>query len=172
METLTGERVIWQGNPSWKALLLYYAKWTIVSLIPVAVWVVLDKLMSDPPSPTWFVAVTAVGLVATYLGGWIKRATTRYRVTDRRIQIRTGLLSRSESSANLGRVQNVNVTQSAFQRMLGIGNVDWDTAGAEAGDADFTFYGVQDPSHLVHMVDSAREPETTPGRSGSDPIGL
>src|SRR3954449_5567349 len=172
METLTGERVIWQGNPSWKALLLYYAKWTIVSLIPVAVWVVLDKLMSDPPSPTWFVAVTAVGLVATYLGGYIRRATTRYRVTDRRIQIRTGLLSRNESSANLGRVQNVNVTQTAFQRMLGIGNVDWDTAGSDVGDADFTFRGVEDPSQLVHMVDSALESGTTGADDDRNPIGL
>jgi uncharacterized membrane protein YdbT with pleckstrin-like domain len=172
METLSGERVIWQGSPSWKALLLYYVKWTIVSLIPVAIWIVLDQLMSDPPSVTWFAAATAVGLVATYVGGWIKRATTRYRVTDRRIQIRTGLLARNESSANLNRVQNVNVTQSAFQRMLGIGNVDWDTAGSDLGDADFTFYGVEDPSRLVHVVDSSLEGEAAAGASGHNPIGL
>jgi hypothetical protein len=50
MQTLSGERVIWQGSPSWKALLLYYIKWTLVSLVPVAVWVVLDQVMGDPPS--------------------------------------------------------------------------------------------------------------------------
>jgi uncharacterized membrane protein YdbT with pleckstrin-like domain len=171
VETLAGERVIWQGNPSWKALLLYYFKWTIVSLIPVAVWIVLDQVMSDPPSATWFLAVTVVGLLATYVVGWIKRSTTRYRVTDRRIQIRTGLLSKSESSANLTRVQNVNVNQSALQRMLGIGNVDWDTAGSDAGDADFTFYGVEDPSRLVHLVDSSRDVEVGT-RPGADHIGL
>jgi putative membrane protein len=117
-----------------------------------------------------FLVATLVGLALTYIVGWIRRATTRYRVTDRRIQIRTGLISRNESSANLGRVQNVNVTQSAFQRMLGIGNVDWDTAGAEVGDADFTFRGVEDPSRLVHLVDSSLEGQDDP--SGRNPIGL
>ena len=114
MQTLSDEHVVWQGSPSWKALLLFYIKWTLVSLLPVAAWIVLDRLMDDPPSVTWFVAATVAGLALTYVVGWIKRATTRYRVTDRRIQIRTGLVSRNESSANLSRVQNVNVAQSAF----------------------------------------------------------
>ena len=37
-----GEITVWQGNPSWKAMLLFYVKWTLLSLIPVAVWVVLE----------------------------------------------------------------------------------------------------------------------------------
>ena len=155
MDALTGEQVVWQGNPSWKALFLYYVKWTVASLIPVAVWIILNQFMSDPPSVFWFLLVTIAGLAATYVIGWIKRVTTRYRVTDRRIQVRTGLLSRSDSSANLGRIQNVNIHQSVFQRLLGIGNVDWDTAGSDVGDADFTFYGVDDPSRLVNLVDGA-----------------
>jgi len=56
MQTLSDEHVVWQGSPSWKALLLFYIKWTLVSLLPVAAWIVLDRLMDDPPSVTWFVA--------------------------------------------------------------------------------------------------------------------
>ena len=37
--------------------------------------------------------------------------------------------------------------------MLGIGDVDWDTAGTDASDADFTFRGIDDPSALVHAAD-------------------
>ena len=168
MDALAGEQVVWQGNPSWKAMLLYYVKWTVVSLIPVAVWIILNQFMSDPPSVLWFLIVTVLALVLTYVVGWVKRATTRYRVTDHRIQIRTGLLSRSDSSANLARVQNVNVHQTVFQRMLGIGDVDWDTAGTDSGDADFTFYGVDDPSRLVNLVDGALHDQA----AGSAPTGL
>jgi uncharacterized membrane protein YdbT with pleckstrin-like domain len=132
-----GETIVWQGHPSWKALLLYYVKWTLISLIPVAVWVGLN----------------AAGLVLTYVGGWIKRRTTRYLVTDRRIHIRTGLVSRNERTTHVDRVQNVNLRQTILQRMLGIGDVDWDTAGTDAADADFTFRGVDDPSGLVHAAD-------------------
>jgi len=152
---MTGEEVIWRGTPSWKSWLLYYVKWTVISLLPAGLWVILNSTMSDPPSGTIFFAVTALALVLTYAIGWIKRSTTRYLITDRRIEIRTGFLSRNDSSTQLDRVQNVNVTQSVFQRLLGIGNVDWDTAGTDAGDSDFTFYGIDDPGSLRERVDHA-----------------
>jgi uncharacterized membrane protein YdbT with pleckstrin-like domain len=153
MDVLQGETIIWKGHPSWKALLLYYLKWTVVSLIPVAVWVVLDRAMSSPPGAPIFVAVTVAGLVLTYGIGWIKRSTTRYSVSDDRIHIRTGIVSRREHSTQLSRIQNVNVTQSLFQRLLGVGDVDWDTAGTEEASSDFTFRGVDDPSALARIVD-------------------
>jgi uncharacterized membrane protein YdbT with pleckstrin-like domain len=153
MDTLQGETVVWKGHPSWKALLLYYVKWTLVSLVPAALWVLLDSVMSDPPSPSLFALVTVCGLVLTYGVGWIRRATTRYTITSSRIHIRTGIVSRREHSTQLSRIQNVNVNQSLFQRILGIGNVDWDTAGTEESGADFTLRGVDDPSGIVRVVD-------------------
>ena len=153
MDTLQGENVVWHGNPSWKALLLYYLKWTLISLVPVAVWVVLDQVMDSPPGALIFVVLTICGLVLTYGIGWIKRVTTRYHITDSRIHIRTGVVSRQEHSTQLSRVQNVNVSQTLFQRILGIGDVDWDTAGTEEAGADFRFRGIDDPSALVRIVD-------------------
>jgi putative membrane protein len=147
-----GETTVWQGNPSWKSMLLFYVKWTLVSLLPVAAWVALNAGGSDI-SATWFAVATGIGLVLTYVVGWIKRQTTRYLVTDRRIHIRTGIMSRNERTTHVDRVQNVNLRQSIFQRMLGIGDVDWDTAGTDAADADFTFRGVDDPSGLVRAAD-------------------
>jgi uncharacterized membrane protein YdbT with pleckstrin-like domain len=154
MDLLEGERVLWQGNPSWKSLLLFYVKWTLISLIPLVLWYAWDATAGDAPSSI-LITLTVLALVATFLGGWIKRATTRYRVTDRRINVRTGLVSRHDASTHLDRVQNVNINQTAFQRLLGVGNIDWDTAGTDSGDADFTFYGIDDPSGLMHIVDSA-----------------
>ena len=142
----------WQGHPSWKAMLLFYIKWTLLSLIPVAAWVALDAAGTDVAA-TWFAVATGIGLVLTYVVGWILRRTTRYLVTDRRIHIRTGIMSRNERTTHVDRVQNVNLNQTIFQRMLGIGDVDWDTAGTDASDADFTFRGVDDPSALVHAAD-------------------
>jgi uncharacterized membrane protein YdbT with pleckstrin-like domain len=155
MDVMQGESVVWKGNPSWKGLLLYYIKWTVISLLPAALWVALDRTMDSPPSATIFIAVTVLGLVMTYAIGWIKRTTTRYTITDQRIHIRTGIVSRQEHSTQLARVQNVNISQSIFQRMLGIGDVDWDTAGTEESGADFRLRSVDDPSSIVRVVDQA-----------------
>ena len=56
-------------------------------------------------------------------------------VTNRRLHIKRGIVSRTIQETRLERVQNVNYTQSVTQRMLQIGDVDFDTA---AGD-DYTF---------------------------------
>ena len=152
MATLEGETVVWQGHPSWRAMLLFYVKWTLISLIPVAIWVILDRTGVHTSSIP-FDVVTVALLVLVFAVGWLKRVTTRYMVTNRRIAIRTGLVSRNERTTHVDRVQNVHMSQTLFQRLLGIGNVDWDTAGTDAPDADFTFRGIDDPSQLVHMVD-------------------
>jgi uncharacterized membrane protein YdbT with pleckstrin-like domain len=147
-----GETLVWQGHPSWKSMLVFYVKWTVVSLVPIAAWVALHA-GGRHVGATWFAAATAVGLVLTYVVGWIRRTTTRYLVTDRRIQIRTGLASRSERTTHVDRVQNVHMRQNVVQRLLGIGDVDWDTAGTDGPDADFRFHGVDDPSGLVRAAD-------------------
>jgi uncharacterized membrane protein YdbT with pleckstrin-like domain len=147
-----GETTVWQGHPSWKAMLLFYVKWTLLSLIPIAVWVILD-VAGHHEAATWFVLATVVLLVLTYAAGWIRRKTTRYLVTDRRIQIRTGIATRRERTTHVDRVQNVNLNQSIAQRILGIGDIEWDTAGTDGPDANFTFHGVDDPSALVRAAD-------------------
>ncbi|SRR6266542_2873195 len=152
MSVSPDETTVWKGHPSWKSMLLFYVKWTILSLVPVAAWVALDAAGSDIGA-TWFAVATGIGLVLTYAVGWIRRQTTRYIVTNRRIHIRTGIVSRNERTTHIDRVQNVNLSQNIFQRMLGIGDVDWDTAGTDASDADFTFRGIDDPSALVRSAD-------------------
>ena len=50
MDVMQGESILWKGNPSWKGLLLYYIKWTVISLLPAAVWVLLDRTMDGRPA--------------------------------------------------------------------------------------------------------------------------
>jgi uncharacterized membrane protein YdbT with pleckstrin-like domain len=50
-------------------------------------------------------------------------------------------------------VQNVNARQSVLERLLGVGTVDFDTAGGVG--YDFTFHGVANPREIVRTVDRA-----------------
>jgi uncharacterized membrane protein YdbT with pleckstrin-like domain len=152
METPQGETLVWKGHPSWRAMLLFYVKWTIIALIPAAIYVALQAAGQDS-SVTWLGGATVIALVLVYVIGWVLRRTTRYLVTDRRISIRTGLFARNERTMHVDRIQNVNMSQNFFQRLLGIGDVDWDTAGTDAPESDFTFRGIDDPSALVRLAD-------------------
>ena len=103
-------------------------------------------------------AVFALVIVA----GYLKRIATTYTITNRRLHIKRGIVARATQEARLDRVQNVNTDQSALERIIKVGTVDFDTAGGD--DHDFKFDGVADPSEVVQAVDSAqREAAAEPG---------
>jgi len=87
------------------------------------------------------------------VAGFLKRWATDYTITNRRLHIKRGIVSRDIQETRLERVQNVNYSQSVFQRMLQIGDVDFDTAAGD--DYNFIFAGVAQPEEVVERVDQA-----------------
>jgi uncharacterized membrane protein YdbT with pleckstrin-like domain len=101
----------------------------------------------------WVIVGVVVVFAAVALTGLLRRRSTTYTITNQRLTIQIGLLSRELHETRLERVQNVSTRQSLLERLLGIGTVDFDTA-AEAG-FDFAFRGVADPRTIVHTVHQA-----------------
>jgi uncharacterized membrane protein YdbT with pleckstrin-like domain len=154
-----GERVIFQGHPSWRAIIGFYLKGILVAAIAG----VLFKLFGSGSGTVFLVVLAIVGL--TVLIGFFKRVATTYTITDRRLNIRRGIVSREVQETRLERVQNVNYRQSVYQRLVQIGDVDFDTAAGD--DSNFVFAGVADPGDVVHRVDQA----TGAGAAGSHGLG-
>ncbi|MEZ5102562.1 MAG: PH domain-containing protein [Thermoleophilia bacterium] len=149
-DLMQGEDLIWRGRPSWRSMMAFYAKWTILALVPLVV-VLVVRGVSDADWPWWIglvITLAAIGLVL--LIGWVRRVETLYTVTSHRIMIRRGILSRVEKSAHIDRVQNVNYSQNPFQRMFRVGDVEFDTAGTD--DFEFRFAGVNDPRALRETI--------------------
>jgi uncharacterized membrane protein YdbT with pleckstrin-like domain len=98
--------------------------------------------------------VVVVGFALVVLVGFIRRISTVYTITNQRLRIKRGILSKRIQQTRIDRVQNVNTDQSVVDRMLRVGTVDFDTAGTD--DSDFTFAGVSNPSRVVEAVDRAQ----------------
>lgn len=154
-----GEQVIFEGHPSWRAILGFYLKGIVIAAIVGAI----AKLAGAGSATVFLIVLVIVGL--TVLIGFIKRVTTTYTITNRRLNIKRGLISREVKETRLERVQNVNYNQSLYQRIMQIGDVDFDTAGS--GDYDFIFAGVANPEEVVHRVDRATGAEV----AGSHGLG-
>ena len=101
----------------------------------------------------WVIAVVLLVFVVVLAVGQLRRIQTTYSITNRRLTIETGLLSRRLHQTRLERVQNVNSTQSLLRPGSRIGTVDFDTAGES--EFDFAFRGVRDPRGIVRTVDRA-----------------
>jgi uncharacterized membrane protein YdbT with pleckstrin-like domain len=155
MELHPGEQVVFEGHPSWRALLSFY----IGGVAGAVVVAVVVALLTD-----WFVGVLlCVVLVAFVLGyGLFKRTATTYLVSTQRLYIRRGLLAKKEQQTRIDRVQNVNTEQSFRERILRVGTVDFDTAGSD--DSEFRFVGIASPGVVVDAVyraqrDAVGEPD-------------
>jgi uncharacterized membrane protein YdbT with pleckstrin-like domain len=142
-----GERVIFQGHPSWRAIVGFYLKGILVAALAGVIF----KLFGAGAGTVFLIVLVIAG--ATVLIGFFKRVATTYTITDRRLNIRRGIVSREVQETRLERVQNVNYQQSIYQRLMQIGDVDFDTAAGD--DYNFIFAGVADPGDVVHRVDQA-----------------
>jgi uncharacterized membrane protein YdbT with pleckstrin-like domain len=154
-----GEQMIFQGHPSWRAILGFYLKGVLAAAIVGAI----AKLLGAGSGTVFLIVLVVIGL--TVLIGFVKRVATTYTITDRRLNIKRGIVSREVQETRLERVQNVNYRQSVYQRVMQIGDVDFDTAATD--DYNFVFVGVANPAEVVHSVDQA----TGAGASGTHGLG-
>lgn len=154
MDLEPGEHVIFEGHPSWRSILGFYIKGLVVVVLGAAAVAVATNVADDEVD-TGLVTVVALVLLAIVLvAGYVKRLFTTYTISDHRLHIRRGIVARAEQQTMINRVQNVNTHQSVLQRMLMIGDVNFDTAAGD--DFDFQFGGVASPSEVVEAVHRAQ----------------
>ena len=149
MKTSDGESVIYSGHPSWKSMLDLH----ITGLVAAAAAAAIARLATS----NWGYAIAAFAaiLALTLLVGWVRRVSTHYEITDRRLYIKRGILSRIQQQTTIDRVQNVETRQSLWERVLRIGTVDFDTAATD--ESEFSFAGVATPKHVVTAVYRAQQ---------------
>jgi uncharacterized membrane protein YdbT with pleckstrin-like domain len=151
MELHPGEVIVFEGHPSWRAVLSFYIGGFVGALV-IAVIVALAA------SVALGVIVGVVLIALVVLVGIIKRWATDYMVSNQRLYIRRGILSKRVQQTRVDRIQNVNTNQSIRERILRVGTVDFDTAGTD--DSDFRFVGIANPVRVAEAVDHALREQT------------
>jgi uncharacterized membrane protein YdbT with pleckstrin-like domain len=159
MDLHPGEKIIFEGHPSWRSTLGFYLKGLVVSLVAAGV-VAAATALGDGIDWPLVIVVFVIGESVALLVGFVSRWTTVYTITNERLRIKHGLIARRVQQTEVGRVQNVNTSQSVLERVLQVGTVDFDTAGTD--DSEFRFAGVEDPEEVVAAIDRAREANAAP----------
>jgi uncharacterized membrane protein YdbT with pleckstrin-like domain len=150
-----GEDVVYEGHPTWRALLAFYLGGLLLAAV---VGAAVGVGANVPIGVLCGVVVTVVVLIV----GFVRRIGTTYMVSNQRLYIRRGILSKRVQQTRIDRVQNVNTAQTLVQRILRCGTVDFDTAGTDS--SDFRFIGIASPDRVVAAVDRAqREAALTAG---------
>ena len=127
MDLHPGERIVFDGHPSPRAALSFFAP-TFVGIVVISV--IVGLVASVGLAIVVFVVLTALMVLA----GVIRRAATDYVVSTQRLYIRQGICPRR--SSRRGSVQTAT-NQTLMDRIMRVGNIDFDTAGTD--DSEFRF---------------------------------
>ncbi|QFG67712.1 PH domain-containing protein [Ornithinimicrobium pratense] len=111
--------------------------WVVNGLISgIIIWVVLFAIYLLIPD-SWgrwagpvIILILAANLSDVTLEPIIRYRRTRWEVTDERVFVQTGWLSRDQRIAPLSRVQTVDTHRGAIMRLFGLANVTVTTASA------------------------------------------
>ena len=137
-----GEQVIFEGHPSWRAILGFYIKGILI--------VGVDRRPDRCSSPARLgdggpaILIVSSAPRSSSWSASSSRVATDYTITNRRLHIKHGIISRDVQETKIERVQDVNYSQSLYQRIMQIGDVDFDTA-ARTDESDFVFAGRRQP---------------------------
>lgn len=152
------ERTVWTGRPSLRPLVfnpVYLAGWFFVG------WLLLAGFEGRrfpggvnlfPEVDTWYLAAA---VVAVPLLLWpLSTLATRYRLTDQRLVLSQGILTRTLDEIELYRVRDVRLTRSIPQRLLGIGTV---VVGSSDGTGEIAMRSISSSGPVREAVRQASE---------------
>ena len=120
-----GEEVALDLRPHW-----WYFSRHILSGIPLLILLVL-AFKIDNTILWWFWAVLAL-VWAGWLGlQYLNWTFTHFVVTSSRVIFRTGVLAKHGVEIPMDRIANINFNQSMFERVIGAGDLEIESAGKD-----------------------------------------
>jgi uncharacterized membrane protein YdbT with pleckstrin-like domain len=101
----------------------------------------------------WTVFVSLKALLTLFIAPLVARATSEFAVTNRRVVIKVGLVSRKTVELNLEKVESIGVEQTILGRILGYGTI----VVVGTGGTKEPFRGIADPMGFRRAVNEATE---------------
>jgi uncharacterized membrane protein YdbT with pleckstrin-like domain len=137
------EHTIFTVRPTMIFIKLGYA----LAVVGAVVLVFLFALINVPAYISIPLAL-ALLLMPAYFH--IKRNMIRYTLTDSKIEIDTGLVARTTRNIPLSKIQDVTVSASIPQRLLGFGDLIVDNASELGGTT--VLHNISKPRHYADLL--------------------
>jgi hypothetical protein len=125
---VSGETVIYQTRLHWIVMLGHMVLGCLLLGLPGMLLLYYALSQTGIESRTLHimesgsVALLVCGVVVILMG-MVRRNATEMAVTNRRVVIKTGLVSRKTIEMLLNKVESIEVSETAFGRMLGYGTI-------------------------------------------------
>ena len=149
---------------SWLFVLLQNLRQFIV---PLAVLLFAGG-RSDSDYPWWLPMIGVGALVVVSIWQYL---TFRYRITDDRLVVRSGLLARSVRQIPYSRIHNVAIHQSLLHRLLGVAEVRLESAGGTRPEAQMRVLRLPEALALEQLIRDRGHATDTVAPDSAAPVG-
>lgn len=140
------EAVIFQVRPTMLFIKIGYA----AAIVGAILLTVLLAMVSFVEIPWYYSLPVALGLLLIPAYYHLKRNMIRYTLTDSKIEIDYGLIARTTRNIPLVKIQDVTVSASILQRLLGFGDVVVDNASEIGGTT--VLHNINNPRHYADLL--------------------
>lgn len=137
------ERTIFTVRPTMLFIKLGYGLAVVGAVVLVFLLALIDV-------PAWISIPLGLALLLFPAYFHIKRNMVRYTLTDAKIEIDTGLIARHTRNIPLSKIQDVTVSASIPQRILGFGDLIVDNASEEGGTT--VLHNINKPRHYADLL--------------------
>ncbi len=123
-----GETVVLDLRPHW----WYFSKHIVTGVPLFILLILLFEVHGDVRKYAGFVYIALLLVWALWLAReYLKWRFTFFVVTDQRVVFRTGMLSKHGVEIPLERINNINFNQNVWNRVIGAGDLEIESAGRE-----------------------------------------
>jgi hypothetical protein len=153
------EETLWRGSPSWRVLVgKVVAIILTMIVIPVAAILVSSRTNDLEMSGRitkigwWVMAILVLWQIVGFLIAMMRLQSTLYTITNQRIMIEQGILSKKVNEIDLRYVDDTQFFQSFNDRLLGIGNVT--LISSDKALPTTVLHGIHDPRGIREIIRS------------------
>lgn len=140
------ESVIFTARPTLLFIKIGYAA-AVIGAVLITVLLAMVRFIDIP----WYISLpVALSLLLIPAYYHLKRNIVRYTLTDSKIEIDHGLIARTTRNIPLSKIQDVTVSASIFQRILGFGDVVVDNASELGGTT--VLHNINNPRDYADLI--------------------
>lgn len=154
---LEGEHVVFRTHLHWKLLIAPIA-FLLAMCVPVA-WLYLHGTWT-----AWILIAPALA-VLVLLAAIVKRQSSDFAVTNKRVMMKVGVFSTRSVELLLGKIEAIAVNQTLGGRMFGYGDI----VVTGSGGTEETFANIQAPLAFRRAVQSVTDAQSGPAAAIAPP---
>ena len=158
----TAEQTLWESSPSLLLLLGEAVGVLVVVLVVALLAALLFPALRDVARNSWVDPSRAPLILTLVLAAYLlvrgirialraaRLRTTRYRLTNQRLVVESGLVSRTLGEVDLRSVEDLVFRQGPMERLLGIGRVS--VVSSDRNAPRLLLVGVKDPKGTRELI--------------------